>query len=95
MTELKKHRKTSSNRRNSGWTSKLTDRDRRALKGIVGRKHVTTAAKVTAELNQHRNSQVTTETVRHDLNKAGYHGKAAIRKPLRSTIIIQKRFKWC
>ena len=37
MTEFKKHRKTSSNRSNSGLTSKLSDRDRRALRRIVRR----------------------------------------------------------
>ena len=53
MTEFKKHRKTSYNRNNFGQTFKLTDGDRRALKRIVGRKYQTTAAKVTAEMNQH------------------------------------------
>ena len=47
-----------SNLSNSGRTSKLTDRDRRALKCIVERKHRTTAATVNAELNQHLNSPV-------------------------------------
>ena len=36
MTEFKKHRKPSINQSNSGQTSKLTDRDRRALKRNVG-----------------------------------------------------------
>ena len=75
-TEFKMQRKPSSNRSNSGQTYKLTDRDRCALEHIVGRKHQTTAAKVTAELNQHLNSPVSTKTVRDDLNKAGYHGRA-------------------
>ena len=52
MAESKKQRKISSNQSNSGWTSKLTDRDRHVLKRIVGSKHKTTAAKVTAELSQ-------------------------------------------
>ena len=39
MTEYKKHGKTPSNRCNSGQTSKLNNRDRRALRRIVGRKH--------------------------------------------------------
>ena len=50
--------------------AKLTDRDQRALKRIVERKHRTTAAKVTAELNQHLNSPVSTKTVRCELNEA-------------------------
>ena len=74
MTEFKKHEKTSGNRNNSGRNFKLTDNDRRALKHIVGRKHLTTAAKVTVELNQHLNSPVSIKkTVRRELNKARYH----------------------
>ena len=58
MTEFKKHEKIFSNLSNSGRTFKFTDRDRLALECIVRRKHQTTAAKVTAELNQHLNSPV-------------------------------------
>ena len=89
--KFKKHGKTSCNRCNSGRIFKVTDRDRRALKRIVGRKHRTTGAKVTAELNQHLNSPVSTRTS----NNARYHGRAAIKKPLLSAINIQKRLKWC
>ena len=52
----------------------------------MGRKHQTTAANVTAELNQLLNSPVSTKTVGR---------KAAIRKPLLYTIYILKRLKWC
>ena len=72
MTEFKKHGKILNNLSNSGRTSKLTDRDRRALKRIVGRKHRTIAYKVLIKI------------VRLDLSKAGYHGRTAIRKPLLS-----------
>ena len=95
MTEFKKRRKTSSNRSNSSRIYKLTDGDRRTLKRIVGRKYRTTAAKVTAELNQNLNSPVSTKTVHRGLNKARYRGRADIRKPLFSTNNIQNRLKWC
>ena len=49
--ELKKHGKTPSNQSNSGRTAKFTNIDQRALKRILGRKHRTTDAKVTAECN--------------------------------------------
>ena len=52
MTKFKKHGKTSV----TVWASRLTDRDRRALKRIVGRKHRSTANKMTVKLNQHLNS---------------------------------------
>ena len=74
MTEFKKHGKISSNQSNSGCISKHTDRDQRALKRIVARKHRTTIAKVTAELNQLLNIPVSTKTVRIELYKAGYYG---------------------
>ena len=38
MTEFEKHGKISSNLSNSRWTTKLTDRDRRALKTHCGKK---------------------------------------------------------
>ena len=95
MAEFKKHRKPSSNHSNSGRTSKLIDRYRRAIKCGGGKKFRTTGAKVTVELNQHLNTPVSTKTVRRELNNAGYNGRAAIRKPLLSTINIQKRLKWC
>ena len=54
MTNFKKHGKTSKNWCNSGQTSKLSDRDRCALKSI--RKHRTITSKATAGVNQHPNS---------------------------------------
>ena len=83
MTEFKKHRKTSER------ISKLADRNRRALKCIVGRKHRTTAAKATTELNQHLNSPVSTKALHHELNKEPPS------ENLYSTIKIQERLKWC
>ena len=73
MTEFKKHEKTFNNRSNSGRTFKFTDRDRRALKRIVGRMFRTTAVNVTAELNRDLNSPVSAKTARRELNIAGYH----------------------
>ena len=65
---IQKARKIYSNRSNSGSSFKFTNRDRRALKRIVGRRHRTTAAKVTAHFNQHLDSPVSTKTVRRDKN---------------------------
>ena len=57
------------------------------------RNHRTTAAKVTAELNQHSNSTVSTRTVRRELNKAEYHGIGAIMKPLLSSACPCRDYK--
>jgi transposase len=77
-----KHRNTSSAKRNSGQKSKLSERDRRTLKRIVSKSHRTTAVKVTAELNIHVVDPVSTKTVRRELYKSNFHGRAAITKPL-------------
>ena len=69
MPEFEKRGKISSNRNNSGRTSKLTERGRLASR----RKNRTTAAKVTTKVNQNLNSPVSTRTVRRELNKVGYH----------------------
>ena len=54
------------------------------------RKHRTTAAKLTAELNQHLIVQFRPEPVRHELNKAGYHGTATIWKYLFPLSILRR-----
>lgn len=95
MTAYEKHGKTSSSKQNSGRKSILSERDRRTLTRIVRSDHKTTAAKVTAELNDHLEHPVSTKTVRRELHKSGFHGRAAIRKPLLSTTNVAKRLEWC
>ena len=95
IAEFKKRGKTSSHRSNSGRTSKVTGRNRSALKCIVRKYHRTTTTKVTTELNQHLNSPVSIKPFLRELNKIEFYGRAAVRKPLLSTINIQKRLKWC
>ena len=46
----KNHWKTLLAKRNSGRKPKLSERDRRTLKGIVSKNNITAATKVTAEL---------------------------------------------
>jgi transposase len=93
MTAYTKYGKTSSAKRNSGRNPKLTDRDRRTLKRIVARKHKTTAAKVTAELNAHLSNTISTKTVRRELHKANIYGRAAIAKPLITEVNAKRRRK--
>ena len=89
MTEFKKNGKPSSNNQRNSGTSKQTDRDWLLFKHIVEWKQQTTAAKVTAELNQHLNSPFSTKDILCELNKA------AIRNFLLFAINIQNRLKWC
>jgi hypothetical protein len=66
MTAFKNHGKALSSR----GKPKLSERDRRILKGIVSKNHRTAAAKVTAELNIHLEDPVSTVTVRRELHKS-------------------------
>ena len=81
MTAFEKERKTYSLKQYSGRKRKLSDRDRRTLTQIVWWDHTITAPKITAKLNNHLEKPVTSKSVRKEPQKAGYHGRAAIRKP--------------
>ena len=81
MTTLEKEGKTSSLNQNSWRKWKLSDRDRRTLIRTVRKDHKNTALKITSELNDHLKNPVSSKTVRKELHKAGFHKRAAIRKP--------------
>ena len=80
MTAFEKDGKTSSLKQNSRRKQKLSDRDHRTLMQIVRKDHKNTALKITAELNDHLEKPVSSKTIR-ELQKVGFHGRAAIRKP--------------
>ena len=83
MTEFGKERKTFSLKQNSGRKRKLSDWDRQTFTQIFRKDHRNTAPKITAELNDHLENLVSAKkkTVRRELCKAGFHGRAASRKP--------------
>jgi hypothetical protein len=58
------NRGKTSAKRKSRRKSTLTDRDRRTLRMIISKNHITTEAQVTAELNIPLEDPVSTETVR-------------------------------
>lgn len=95
MTAFENDGKTSSSRENSGRKTILSDRDRRTLIRNVQKEPKTTAPKITAMLNNSLINPVSTQTVRRELHKAGFHGRAAIRKPLLSKTNVAKRLEWC
>jgi hypothetical protein len=78
MTAYTNHGKTSSAKRNSGWKTKLSEREH----CIVSNNHGTAAAKVTAKLNIHLEDFVSTKTIWQELHKSKIHSTAAIAKPL-------------
>ncbi|GBO33698.1 hypothetical protein AVEN_67242-1 [Araneus ventricosus] len=71
--------KVASAKHNSGQKSKLTDRDRRALKRIVARKRKTTLPQITTEMNTHLQNPVSTKSIQRELH-AAIHGRVAIPK---------------
>ena len=81
MTAFEKDGKTSSLKQNSGRKWKLSDRDRRNLMRIVRKDRKNTALKITAEFNDRQKNPVSSKTVRKELHKGGFYGRAAIRKP--------------
>ena len=80
MTAFENEGKTSLLKQNSGRKRKLSDRDHRTLTPIVWKDHKNIAPKITVELNDHLEDPVSSKTVRRELHKAGFHGRAAIRK---------------
>ncbi|XP_076057808.1 uncharacterized protein LOC143035116 [Oratosquilla oratoria] len=95
MTAFERKGKTSSAKHRSGRKLKLSESDRRTLNRIVRKDRKTTASKITAELNEHLQNPVSQKTVRRELRKFRFHGRAAIRKPLLSKTNVSKRLEWC
>ena len=60
---------------------KLSNRDRLTLTHIVRKDHKNTPSKITAELNDHLKGPVSSKNGKRELHKAGFHRRAAIRKP--------------
>ena len=69
-------------KQNSGRNSKLTDRDRRALKRIIALNRKYTLPQITSEMNTRLQNPVSTKTIQQELHAASIHGRIAISKPL-------------
>ena len=80
-TAFEKEGKTFSMMQNSGRKRKLSDKDHRTLTQIIRKNLKNTTLKITAELNDYLENPVGSKTVRREIHKAGFHGRAAIRKP--------------
>ena len=95
MATYEKEGKTSSAKHKLGRSSSLSERDRRTLNCIVRKDHKTTASKITAELNEHRERPVSTKTFRRELHKSGFYRKAAMKKPFLTQTKVTKCLEWC
>jgi hypothetical protein len=94
MSPYTNHGKKTSAKRNRGRKATLTERDRRILRRIVPKNHKTTAAQVTAELNNHLEDSVSTKTVLRELHKSNIYGRAAIAEPLITESNAQMHKRW-
>jgi FixJ family two-component response regulator len=95
MSAYTNHGKTTSEKRNSGRKSTLTERERRILRRIILTNHRTTAAQVTAGVNVHPEDSVSTKTDRRELHKSNIHGRAVITKPLITESNARMSKRWC
>ncbi|GFU80303.1 uncharacterized protein TNCV_3520801 [Trichonephila clavipes] len=92
---MHKRGKTSLTKQNSGQKEKLSERDRRVLNRIVISKKRTTAAKVTAKLNQYLDLLVSEITIKRHRHKQNICGRTAILKPLVTDVNAKHRLQWC
>lgn len=76
MTAYAHEGRTTSNRSHCRRMRKLSERDVEVLIQIVSKNPDTTAAKITAELNTHLDSPVSTRTVRRELHRVNIYGGA-------------------
>ena len=79
MTAFERKGKTCSLKQNSRRKQKLSDMNRRTRTQIVRKNHKNT--KITAELNDHLETPVSSEKKRKELHKVRFYKRAAIRKP--------------
>ena len=87
MTAFEKEGKTSLLKQNPGRKRKLSVRDHRTLTWIVRKDHRNIAPNITAELNDHLEDPVSSKTVRKELHRTGFPGRAAIRKSYQNKLV--------
>uniref|UniRef100_A0A3B3RT27 Tc1-like transposase DDE domain-containing protein n=1 Tax=Paramormyrops kingsleyae TaxID=1676925 RepID=A0A3B3RT27_9TELE len=95
MSAYRYEGRTTSNRSNCGSKRKLSERDVRELTRIVSKKHKITAAQLTAELNAHLDSPVSTKTVRRELHRLNMHSQPAVGKLLITCVNAECWFQRC
>ena len=65
------------------------------MKRTVSKNHITTAAKVTAELNVRHEDPFSTKTVRRGLHKSNIHRTTAIAKQQSTENNAKRQKRWC
>ena len=79
----------------SGRPHKLTEQDRRVLKRVARKNHLSSVATLTTKFQTASGSNVSTRTVRRELHEMGFHGRAATHKPKITIRKAKRRLEWC
>jgi hypothetical protein len=96
MSAYTDHGKTTSAKRNSGWESALTERDRRTLKSFFFKsQNYCTTGDSRTEYSCWRPCFHKNCPVWRELHKSNIHGRAAIAKPLIIESNAQMPKRWC
>ena len=74
---------------------KLTERDRRVLKRVAQKNHLSTVETLTTEFQTASGSNVSPSTVCRELHEMGFHGRAAAHKPKITMRNGKHRLEWC
>ena len=73
----------------------LTERDRRCLKRVVKSNRKSSLKDLAQEFREASSSTASDHTVRREINKLGFHGRAAVHKPLITRTNATRRLQWC
>ena len=79
----------------SGSPHKLTEPDRRVLKCRVQKNRLSSVATLTTKFQTDSGSNVSTSTVRRELHKMSFHGRAATHKPKITMHNAKRQLEWC
>lgn len=79
-----------------GRPSKFTERDRRCLRRVVKSNRQTSLDNIAAQFRSTSGSDdISNRTIRRELFKMGFHGRAAAHKPKITKVNQRRRLEWC
>jgi transposase len=73
----------------------MNERDKRRLVRVVVQNRHKSFSQIAAAYNEEAVTPVSQWTVRGKMRSLGFHGRAAVRKPLVSEVNRRRRLKWC
>jgi transposase len=73
----------------------LKDRDKRCLVRVVLKNRRKSMHEISVAYNENAPTTASTRTLRRNLQKLGFHGRAGVRKPFVSETNRRRRLQWC